>query len=192
MLSLVVADRNDVGLVEQDVAGHQHRVGEQPRRDEVLAVGLLLELRHAAQLAVARDSRQQPSRLGVRRHVALGEHRRPLGVEPGRDQHRVEVERAGVQVGRVVVGRDRVEVDDAEERVAALLGGRVLAEATDQVAEMFLAGRLDAGEDAHWSPFAHVRGREARFPATQIGLAWFAQTRQNKVRRWSEDIVLHF
>ena len=95
----------------------------------------------------------------MRRHVALREHRRPLGVEPGRDEHRVEVERARVEVGRVVVGRDRVEVDDAEERVALLLGGGVLAEAADQVAEVFLAGRLDAGEDAHWSPFAHVRGR---------------------------------
>ena len=29
-------------------------------------------------------------------------------------------------------------------------------------------------------------------PAARIGLAWLAQTRQNKVRRWSEDIVLHF
>ena len=49
----------------------------------------------------------------------------------------------------LVVGRDRVQVDDAEERVALLLGGGVLAEAADQVAEVFLAGRLDAGEDAH-------------------------------------------
>ncbi len=34
-------------------------------------------------------------------------------------------------------------------------------------------------------------GRLAR-PAAEIGLAWLAQARQNKVRRWSEDIVLHF
>jgi hypothetical protein len=28
-------------------------------------------------------------------------------------------------------------------------------------------------------------------PAAEIGLACLAQARQNKVRRWSEDIVLH-
>ncbi len=98
-----------------------------------------------------------------------------------------------MEVGRVVVGRDRVEVDDAEERVAPLLGGGVLAEATDQVAEMFLAGRLDAGEDAHGSPFSHCsQPGKLALPAAAIGLASSAQARQNKVRRWSEDIVPHF
>ena len=37
VLPLVVADRDDVGLVEQDVAGHQHRVGEEPGGDELAA-----------------------------------------------------------------------------------------------------------------------------------------------------------
>ena len=36
VLALVVADRNDVGVVEQDVGRHQHRIGEEARRDEVL------------------------------------------------------------------------------------------------------------------------------------------------------------
>ena len=31
MLALVVADRDEIGLVEQDVARHQHRVGEEAR-----------------------------------------------------------------------------------------------------------------------------------------------------------------
>jgi hypothetical protein len=44
-----------------------------------------------------------------------------------------------------------VQVDDAEEAVAPLLGRRVLAEAPDQVAEMLVAGGLDAGEDPHRS-----------------------------------------
>ena len=30
VLALVLPDRHLVGLVEQDVGGHQHRVGEQP------------------------------------------------------------------------------------------------------------------------------------------------------------------
>src|SRR5262245_17749492 len=140
VLPLVVADRDDVGLVQQDVAGHQHRVREQAGRDEVPPVGLVLELRHPPELAEAGDGREQPTRLGVRRDVALREDRRALGVEPGGEQHRVEVERALAQVGRVVLDRDRVQVDDAEERIAALLRRRVLAEAADQVAEVLVPG----------------------------------------------------
>jgi len=41
-----------------------------------------------------------------------------------------------------------VEVDDAEEGVATLLCSDVLAKAARVVAEVLLARRLDAGEDA--------------------------------------------
>ena len=129
VLALVVADRHEIGLVEQDVARHQHRVREQPGRDELVPVGLLLELRHAAQLAVAGDSRQQPGRLGVGHDVALAEDGRALGVEAGREEHRREVERRLAQLRRVVLDGDRVQVDDAEEAVMRLLGPGVLAEA---------------------------------------------------------------
>ena len=149
MLALVVADRDDVGLVEQDVARHQHRVGEEPGRDELVPVGLVLELGHAAELAVARDRAEQPRGLGVRRHVALREDGRALGIEPRREQHRGQVERLLAEVVGVVLDRDRVQVDDAEEALAALLRGGVLAEAADQVAEVLVARRLDAREDAH-------------------------------------------
>ena len=36
MLALVVADRHEFGLVEQDVAGHQHGIREERGRDEFL------------------------------------------------------------------------------------------------------------------------------------------------------------
>ena len=84
--------------------------------------------------------------------MALGEDRRALRVEPGRKEQRGEVERALAQVGRVVVDRDRVQVDDAEERPARsapVLGRRVLAEAARLVAEVLRARGLDAGEDPH-------------------------------------------
>ena len=164
VLALVVADRDAVGLVEQDVAGHQHGVREEPRRHELALVGLVLELGHPPELAVARDGREQPTRLGMRGDVALGEHRRALRVEPGRDEHREQVERFLVQVARVVLDGDRVEVDDAEERLAELLCPRVLAEAADVVAEMLVAGGLDAREDPHGflsSRFAAERNLDA-------------------------------
>ena len=118
-----------------------------PAEMNSLLLRLVLELRHAAQLAVARHGREQPRRLGVRGHVRLAEDGRALGVEAGREEHRREVERRAPELGRVVVDRDRVQVDDAEERVAGLLGLDVLAEAAAVVPERLPAGRLDPGED---------------------------------------------
>ena len=164
MLPLVVADRDDVGLVEQDVARHQHRIGEERGRDELALLGLLLELRHPLQLAEARDRAEQPRGLGVRGHVALCEDGRALGVEPGREQHRRQVERLLAEVVGVVLDADRVQVDDAEEPLALLLGRRVLAEAADQVAEVLVAGGLDAGEDAH------LRSISTALPAAEAQL----------------------
>ena len=86
VLALVVADRDDVGLVEQDVAGHEHGVVEEPGRDEVLLLGTLLELRHPPELAEARDGAEQPRGLGMRLHVALDEDGRAVGIEARREQ----------------------------------------------------------------------------------------------------------
>ncbi len=184
MLSLVVADRDDVGLVEQDVAGHQDRVGEEAGRDELAALALVLELRHPAELAVARHAREQPRRLGVRGHVALDEDDRALGIEPGGKEQRGQVERGVAQLGRVVVGRDRVQVDDAEEPVAALLRRRVLAEPARVVAEVLRARRLDAGEDPHrlrlaaaytdrpWSPLPGGIARRCSSRSGRTPRAW--------------------
>ena len=144
VLALIVADRDEIGLVEQDVARHQDRIREQARRDELLLVALLLELGHPAELAVARDGREQPGRLGVRGDVALREDRRALRIEARGDQHREQVVGRAAERLRVVLDRDRVQVDDAEERLAALLRRRVLTEAADQVAEVLVARRLDA------------------------------------------------
>ena len=165
VLALVDADRDDVGLVQEDVAGHQHRVGEERGRDELLCVGLVLELRHPPQLTEARHGRQQPIRLGVGGDVALGEDRRALGVETRRDEEREEVERPLAQLLRVVLDRDRVQVDDAEERVARLLllvlGRDVLAEAARVVPEVLRARRLDAGEDPHAPIVPEPAGRSS-------------------------------
>src|SRR6266540_149393 len=149
MLPLVVADRDQVGLVEEDVPCHQHGIREEPSRDEFLTLSFFFELRHPSQLPVARHGREQPSRLGVRADVALREDRRPLGVEARCNQHREEIERRVVQLLRGVLGGDRVQVDDAEEGIAHFLGLCVLAEAAGVVAERLRSCGLDAAEDAH-------------------------------------------
>ncbi len=55
VLALVLADRHLVRAVGEHVGGHQHRVEEEPGRDELALLGrLVLELVHALQVAVAR------------------------------------------------------------------------------------------------------------------------------------------
>ena len=100
MLALVVADRDDVGLVQQDVTGHQHRIREERGGDELVRIGFVLELRHPAELAVARDRAEQPRRLGVCGHVALHEHAGAVGIEAGCEQDRRQVERLLTEVLR--------------------------------------------------------------------------------------------
>ena len=129
MLALVVADRNLVGLVEEDVAGHQSRVREHAGADEILLLPPVLELGHPAQLTEARGRAEQPSRLRMRGDVTLDEDGRAVGVE-ARCEHGRKVERALAEIVGVVRDRDRVEVDDAEERLARSRGG-VLPEAPE-------------------------------------------------------------
>ena len=150
MLALVVADRNLVGVVEEDVGRHEGGIGEETRRHRFLLLALLLELRHAAKLAVGRDAADDPCALRVCRHVALEEDRRTLGIEAGGEKHRRQVERRLPEPLWILRRREGMEVDDAEERIAEVLRGRVLAKAAAVVAEVLRARRLDAREDPHY------------------------------------------
>ena len=149
MLALVLADRHRIDVVEQDVRGLQHGIGEEADGDEVLLLGLVLELRHAAELAVARRARQQPGALRMIGVVALDEERAALGIEPGGEEEGGQGERRLPEILGVVRHRDRVEVDDADEGLALVLGVDPLPDRPDVVAEVLVAGGLDAAEDPH-------------------------------------------
>ncbi len=160
VLALVVADRDFLGVVQQDVGGHEHRIVEQADAHETLRalvdlVALLLELRHTAQLAERRDAVQQPRQLGVRSYVALQEQQAAVAAEAGCHHHRGHVPGEGGQLRWVVGGRERVEVDHAEDRIVVsgcIRPGRRLLVGpapyrAEVVAERHLAGGLDARKD---------------------------------------------
>ena len=89
VLALVVADRHEVGLVQQDVGRHQHRVGEQARAGRIPRrplPDLVLELGHAGKLAHAGGALEEPGQLGMLMDVALDEQRATLRVQPGRHE----------------------------------------------------------------------------------------------------------
>ena len=80
MLALVVADRYEVSLVQQDVGRHEDGVGEQAQASGLLAAlgRLVFELGHAGKLAHAGGALEEPGQLGVLMDVALDEQRAPL------------------------------------------------------------------------------------------------------------------
>ena len=68
MLDLVFAHRDDVGSVQENVCGLQHRIVEQPGGNALLALRLVLELGLAFELAKGRDRVENPRQLGMFRH----------------------------------------------------------------------------------------------------------------------------
>ena len=136
MLSLVVADGDEVGAVDQDVGRHQHRVGEQPDADGLLAGGLLLELGHPAQLAEGGGALEDPGELGVLGNVALQEDRAAPGIEADCQETAGNLDRPGAQRLRVDVGGEGVQVDDAEDPLVDFLAGNPLAECAEVVADV--------------------------------------------------------
>ena len=155
VLALIVADRHLVGVVQQDVGGLQRRVGEQPGRDEVaFALGrLVLELGHPAELAERHGALHHPASWLCCTHVALHEDGGHVGVEADREQHRRQPQRGLADHARRLGDGEGMEVDDAVERVALVLAVDPVAQRPQVVAEMDVAGGLDARQDAgHGAP----------------------------------------
>ena len=146
VLPLVVADRHLVGIVQDDVRGHQHRIVEQAR-DHDLALGrLVLVLRHALKPADRRDAVQYPAALGVLGDVALDEESALVRVQAGSQVERGDVPRPADELFRVLGHGDGVQVDDAEEVHLLRLPLDPSLEGAQVVAQVQVSGRLDPAE----------------------------------------------
>ena len=149
VLLLVLADRHMGGAIDQNVGGHQGRIGVEPDRG-VLAVlaGLLLELGHAVEPAEPRDAVEDPGELGVLGDLALVEDDVLLRIDAAGDEGGGHLADRLRQLGRVLPDRDGVQVDDAIDAVVGLLQLDELHDRAEIVAEMQVAGRLHAGKHA--------------------------------------------
>ena len=83
-------------------------------------------------------------------------------------EHRRRVEHVARERGGVVGDRDRVQVDDAVDRLAAILPDDVLADRSDVVAEVLAPRRLDAAEDPHRPERMRVARRDLSPPVGRI------------------------
>ena len=148
VLRLVGTDRHVVGLIEQDVAGHQGRVGEEAGIDVVRMLGrLIFELRHARELAELRAAVHDPAHLGMALVVALDEDEALLRVDAAGEQQRKRLARLLAALLRVDVDRHGVQVGDEVVAVVVLLHLLPAADGAEVVAEREDARRLDTGED---------------------------------------------
>ena len=149
MLLLILAHRDIVGLIEQDIRRHQRRIGEETAVD-VLAVlgGLVLKLRHARELAEHRIAVQDPAELGVLRHVGLDEQRVLLGVQAAGDVLRQLLEASSSEVHRNLPHGDGVHVHDAVQAVILVLQRDPVFDCAHIRAQRQIAARLNARKDA--------------------------------------------
>ena len=137
MLLLVLSHRHQIGVIEQDVGRHQHRVVEQAHRDVVaLLEGLFLELDHALQPVERRDAVQQPAEFTVGGHLALHEHRGLGGVNAAGQIEGCRAAGVGRQPGRIVGHRDRVQIHHTEKCVVAVLQAHPVADRPQPVAQV--------------------------------------------------------
>ncbi len=149
MGSLVLAYGHERRLGQGDVRGLQDGVGEQAVIDVLgLVLALLLVCRSALEPADGRHGVEHPAQLGHFRPIRLDEDGAALRVQAEGDQRGGHLERLPAQHFGIVNVRQRVEVDDAVDRLVAVLQGDVIADRAQIVAEVGPPGRLDAAVDA--------------------------------------------
>ena len=81
MLLLIVADWHELGVIEQDIRRHEHRVEKEPGVDRLLLARLVLKLGHALELAERTEATENPGELGVPDDVRLHEEPAPGWVQ---------------------------------------------------------------------------------------------------------------
>ena len=154
MLALILADGDEVGLVEQDIGGHEHGIGKQARGDIIcMLLRFHFELRHARQLAELRIAAQHPRKLRMLRHVGLDEHDVLLRIEAAGDILRELLQTSAAQIGRNLPDGNGVHIDDTIDALIFVLQCDPVFDRPHIRAERQIAAGLDAGKDAFF--FVH-------------------------------------
>ena len=86
VLLLILSDRHDVAVVDQNVRRHQHWIAEESyHRSESAREFVFIGVR-AFEQPLRRNGRQDPGQLRYLRHIALFKERSAFGIEPGREK----------------------------------------------------------------------------------------------------------
>jgi len=141
--SLILADRNERRLRQSDVGGLEDRVCQQAVVDVLgLVRALLLVGRSALQPADRRHGVEEPAQLGDLRPMRLDKDGASFRVKAQGDQGGRHLEGLAAQHLRIVDVCQGVVVDDAVDRLIAILQSHVIADRAQVVAQVRPAGGL--------------------------------------------------
>ena len=184
MLLLVVADRNVGRAIDENVSGHQHRIVVEPdRRVLPVLARFLLELGHAVEPAEPRDAVEHPGQFGMLGDPALVEDDVGFRVDAAGKKGRGHLARGARKLLRLVGHRHRMQVDDAIDARMRLLHLDEALDRAEIIAEVQIAGRLNAGKHA-LGKLRHRRSLEVRDVRAAL-MATRAEPRKGGERRRS-------
>ena len=145
MLLLIIADRDVGGAVQKNVGRHQHRIVIKADRCVLpIPAGLLLELGHAVEPAEPRYAIEYPGKLGVFRDPALVEDGVYFRIDAAGQEGRRHLARGAGQLRRFMRQGHRMQVDHAIEARTRVLQRHEALDRPEVVAEVQIAGRLNA------------------------------------------------
>ena len=148
VLELILTDRNDGPVIEQDVASHERWIGEEADGDVFsLLDRLVFVLRHAFELRDSRDRAQNPAEFRVSSNFALDEDVATGRVDADSKVGRCDVEDILMQLLRILGDGNGMKIDHAKEAAIAVLDFSPLLERANVVANMEIVGRLYARDE---------------------------------------------
>ena len=145
MLALILAHGNVVRLIQQNVRRHECGICEKTAVYVVGVLGaLVLKLRHAGKLAEHRVAVEYPAQLCVLVNVALHEKGVLLRVDAAGDVLRKLLKGAAAKLRRVLTHGERVQIGHKVVAVKFVGSRSPVLDRTEVVAEMQVAGGLNA------------------------------------------------
>ena len=118
VLLLIFAHRHQVGLIQQNITGHQAGIGKQTCIDIICVLGgLVLKLGHARQFAKHRVAIQHPAQLRMLMHMALDEQGVLLGIQTTGNVLRQLLQGSTAQIRRILAHGNGMQVSHKVETI---------------------------------------------------------------------------
>ena len=149
MLLLILADGHDVAVVDEDVGGHEHWVGEEAGAGDEAAGGFVFEGMSIFQHRDGGDAAEQPRQFSDFGDVALAKEGRSSWVEAAGEEIESELAAMVAEDDRIVDSGQGVIVSNEIQGFAFMLQANGGLHHAEIISEVGAACGLDAGENAH-------------------------------------------
>ena len=147
MLLLILANRHEIRLIQQNVTGHQAGVSKQTCVDVIcILCRFVLELGHAAQFAEHGVAIQYPTKLRMLVHMGLNEQGVFLRVEAAGDVLCQLLQSTPAQISRILPHGNGMQVSHKVEAFILICTFCPILHRAQIRAQSQISGGLDAGE----------------------------------------------